>query len=103
MSLTGNYLKIREVSGFGQAAEPLFFRQKWPKLSMPRPASLNGMGANFRRAGQLAALTQGPPVHEGIHSLEAGRRRPSAAKEPGRQEGFGNYMVLKNGAEGGIV
>ena len=55
------------MPGFGPAAEALLFRQKDPKPLTPRPVSLNGTDANFRRAGQLGALTQGPPIHESVH------------------------------------
>ena len=32
-----------------------------------RPASLNAENASRGRAGQLAALRQGPPIHESVH------------------------------------
>ena len=49
------------MPGFGPAAEVLFIRQKDPKPLTPRPVSSEGTDASHRRAGQLAALKQGPP------------------------------------------
>jgi len=56
------------LPGFGPAAEPLLFRQKQPKPLMPRLASFNEMDANHGRASQLAALKQGSPTDESVHS-----------------------------------
>ncbi|WP_447964223.1 hypothetical protein [Nitrospira sp. Ecomares 2.1] len=47
------------MPSFVPAAEPLLFRQKWPKPVTPRQASLDGTDANLRGADQLAALKQG--------------------------------------------
>ena len=65
------------MPGFGQAAELVAWRvpkgatfvveQKDPKPLSPRPASSNAANASRGRAGQLAALTQGPLVHESVH------------------------------------
>jgi len=49
------------VPGFGPAAEALLFWQKDPKPLTPRPFLSEWTDANHRRAGQLAALKQGPP------------------------------------------
>jgi len=48
------------VPGFGPAAEPLLFRQKWPKPLTPKLATLGVSNADLRSADQLAALKQGP-------------------------------------------
>jgi hypothetical protein len=55
------------MPGFGPAAEVLLFRQKDPKPLTPLPASTDEASAGYGRAGQLAVLTQGPPVHESVH------------------------------------
>ena len=55
------------MPGFGPAAEVLLVRQKDPKPLSPRPASSNVANASRGRAGQLAALRQGPPIHESVH------------------------------------
>ena len=59
------------MPGFGPAAELVAWRvpkgatfvveQKDPKPLTPRPVSSEWTDANPRRAGQLAALKQGPP------------------------------------------
>ena len=59
-------MNVREMPGFGPAAELLLFRQKDPKPLTPRPVTLEWSDANHRRAGQLAALKQGPPIDEGV-------------------------------------
>ena len=61
---------MRELlPGFAPAGEALLFRQKDPKPLTPRLASLERTNANFRRAGQLAGLTQGPPAEESVPPL----------------------------------
>ena len=55
------------MPGFVPAADPLLFRQKWPKPLSPRPATLDGMDANLGRADQLATLRQGPPGGTSVH------------------------------------
>ena len=50
------------MPGFAPADEVLFFWEKDPKPMTPRSAILDGTDANLRRAVQLAALRQGPPV-----------------------------------------
>ena len=54
------------LPGFGPAADPLLFRQKWTKPLTPRPATLQGTDANIWSAGQLAPLRQGPPIDESV-------------------------------------
>ncbi len=56
------------LPGFGPAAEPLSFRQKQPKPLTPRSASLHEMNARHGKVSQLAALKQGSPAHESVHS-----------------------------------
>ncbi len=51
---------VRKMPGFGPAADPLLFRQKWTKPLTPRPVSSEWTDANHKKAGQLAALKQGP-------------------------------------------
>ena len=46
ISLTVDSLIKRDMPGFGPAAEPLFFREKWPKPLTPRPA----LGENGRQS-----------------------------------------------------
>jgi hypothetical protein len=48
--------------GVGPAAEPLLFRQKWPKPLTPRSAIFQEANTECRKAGQLALLKQGPPI-----------------------------------------
>ncbi len=55
--------------GFAPAGEALLFRQKAPKPVTPRLTSLERTDANLRRGDQLAGLTQGPPVYEGVPLL----------------------------------
>jgi len=62
-----NDWNVREMPGFGPAAEILFFREKDPKPLTLRPASLHGMDARLRRADQLATLKQGPPDYTSVH------------------------------------
>ena len=54
------------MPGFGPAAEVLLVRQKDPKPLTPRPVTSEWTDANLRRAGQLAALKQGPPSDESV-------------------------------------
>ncbi len=63
------------LPGFAPAGEALLFRQKVPKPVTPRLASWEWTDANLRRADQLAGLTQGPPVYEGVPPMPDGRRR----------------------------
>ncbi len=65
------------MPGFGPAAEVVACRVlkgatfvgegKDPKPLSPRPASSNAANASRGRAGQLAALRQGPPIHMSVH------------------------------------
>ncbi len=55
------------MPGFAPAVEVLFFREKDQKPVTPRPAALDGTDASLRRAGQLAALIQGPPDDLRVH------------------------------------
>jgi len=65
------------MPGFVPAAELVAWRvpkgatfvveQKDPKPVIPCPASSNEVDARHGRAGQLALLRQGPPVHESVH------------------------------------
>ena len=54
------------LPGFVPAAEPLLFRQKWPKPVTPRLVSCGRRDASLRRADQLATLIQGPPGNESV-------------------------------------
>jgi len=54
------------MPGFGPAAELVLVRQKDPKPLTPRPVTSEWTDANPRRAGQLAALKQGPPSDESV-------------------------------------
>ena len=68
------------MPGFGPAAEPLLFRQKWPKPLSPRQATLDEANESYRKADQLAALRQGPLVDQGV------RLRSQAAGVGHREE-----------------
>ena len=61
--------------GASRRAPPLLIREIDPKPLTPRPASFNEVDASHGRAGQLAALTQGPPVHEERTPRGPGGRR----------------------------
>ena len=57
------------------------FRQKWTKPLTPHPVTSEWTDVNPRRAGQLAALKQGPPSDEsadqgnGRQASDNGRNR----------------------------
>jgi hypothetical protein len=68
-SLAENSLIKQDMPGFGPAAEPLFFREKWPKPMTPRPALGERADASLKRAVQLAGLKQGPPAEESVPPL----------------------------------
>jgi len=53
ISQIGIDFNVREVPGFGPAAEVLLLRQKDPKPVTPRPASSNWADANHGRAREL--------------------------------------------------
>ena len=75
------------MPGFGPAAELVAWRvpkgatfvveQNDPKPLTPRPVSSEWTDANPRRAGQLAALKQGPPsdvsVRPGVRAAGVGQ------------------------------
>jgi hypothetical protein len=61
---------VGEMPGLGPAAEVLLVRQKDPKPLTPRPVLSKWTDANLRRAGQLAALKQGPPNDESVRPGE---------------------------------
>jgi hypothetical protein len=65
--------------GASRRARPLLWRQKWPKPITPRQASFDGTDANLRRAGQLAALRQGPPDDLSVRP-RAGRKASDLGK-----------------------
>jgi hypothetical protein len=74
------------LPGFGPAAEPLLFRQKWPKPLTPRPVSLDWTDAKHEKAGQLAALRQGPLIDKSV--------RPwGLAAGVGQGEGYGSQGI----------
>jgi hypothetical protein len=58
------------MPGFGPAAEVLLVRQKDSKPLTLRPVSSEWTAAKHRRAGQLAALKQGPPNDESVRPGE---------------------------------
>jgi hypothetical protein len=89
------------MPGFGPAAEVLLFRQKDPKPWTPRPASLKEVDASHRRATQLAALKQGPPIHQSIHQggQAAGVGWKEGASIVACCDAFFK-RVLKSGAQG---
>jgi len=64
ISETSNDMNVRELPGFGPAAEALLFRQKDPKPLTPRLKSLKRKNANLWRAAQLAPLKQGPLINK---------------------------------------
>ena len=84
------------MPGFGPAAEALLFWQKDPKPLTPRPASLHETDARYRRADQLASLTQGPPAHESVNpeGLAAGVGQIEKEGE-GRISGDANRVERK--------
>ena len=62
--------------GFGPAAEPLLFRQKWPKPLTPRLASWEGRDANIVKSGPTRRAHTGSAKCSERPSLGlAGRRR----------------------------
>ena len=66
ISQIGIYLNIREMPGFGPAAEVLLVRQKDPKPLTPRPVTSEWADASHGMAGQLAVLKQGPPRDKSV-------------------------------------
>ncbi len=54
------------LPGFGPAAEPLLFRQKWPKPMTPSLARSDRADTMSRRAAQLARLKQGLPANKSV-------------------------------------
>ncbi|HBP86352.1 MAG TPA: hypothetical protein DD706_01490, partial [Nitrospiraceae bacterium] len=57
------------LSDASRRARRWLWRQKDPKPSTPRLASLERADANLARADQLAPLTQGPPADESVPPL----------------------------------
>ncbi len=69
ISLTRNFLNVREMPGFAPAGEALLFRQKDPKPLTPRLALGERTDASLKRAVQLAGLKQGPPAEKSVPPL----------------------------------
>ncbi len=67
--------EVRALPGFGPAAEPLLFRQKWPKPMTPSLATLDRADERSRRAAQLAPLEQGLPIVESVRPGPVRRRQ----------------------------
>ena len=55
------------LPGASRRAQPLLW-SNLPKPLTPRPALLHEMDARYGRASQLAALKQGSPDHESVHT-----------------------------------
>ena len=82
--------------GFAPAGEALLFRQKDPKPMTPRPASLHEMDAGHGRASQLAALKQGSPDYESVHSEgRAAGVGPWETNSPASYERDRKYSVFR--------
>jgi len=54
------------MTGFGPAAEILFFWEKDPKPLTPCLTTLDWMDARHGKARQLASLKQGPPIVKSV-------------------------------------
>jgi len=62
----------------GKTAE---MQQTEPKPVTPRSTSLDGTDVSHRRAGQLVALRQGPPIHENVRSSGRAEASDNAKNE----------------------
>jgi hypothetical protein len=71
----------------GKTAE---MQQTEPKPVTPRSTSLDGTDVSHRRAGQLVALRQGPPIHENVRSR--GRAAGVGQWEERRERGLEKHL-----------